>query len=408
MHRTDEPNTGQGLSLLEIALEYHRRGWSIIPIKTGTKKPACRSWKRYQSEQPTVATLRRWFASGKDHGLAVILGEVSGSLVCRDFDVMEAYDRWAAEHPDLAETLPTVATARGRHVYFRSDHRGIVKRADGELRGAGYCLLPPSRHPDGPEYEWLAPLPDGDLPFVEDLKTAGLLAHPPRATERTERTEITEENGGQQRRTEAIGSERVFGFESDRDEEVERAILESLPKEPRTYPGRGRRNDQVFDLCRVLKAIPRLADAGPHALEPVVRRWHELGLMNGLIGSIPFEETWMDFLHGWPNVKFPKGTEPMAVIFEQVQTGSLPQAAFRYEQPGLRLLVALCRELQRASGDRPFFLGCRTAGRLLGVDHTTAWRWLFLLQHDRPQVLEVVEKGGRARRQASRYRYLGD
>jgi len=121
VHRTKEPSSEQGLSLLEPALEYHRRGWSVIPIRTGTKKPACRSWKRYRSEQPTEATLRRWFASGKDHGLAVILGEVSGSLICRDFDVMEAYEQWAAEHPDPAKTLPTVTTARGRHVYFRSD-----------------------------------------------------------------------------------------------------------------------------------------------------------------------------------------------------------------------------------------------------------------------------------------------
>ena len=84
----------------------------------------------------------------------------------------------------------------------------------------------------------------------------------------------------------------------------------------------------------------------------------------------------------------------------------MPQAAMRYEQDGLRLLVALCRELQRVSGDKPSFLACRTAGGLLGVKHVTAWRWLFALAQDK--ILSEVEKGDRARRRASRFRYLGD
>lgn len=78
----------------------------------------------------------------------------------------------------------------------------------------------------------------------------------------------------------------------------------------------------------------------------------------------------------------------------------------RYEQVGLRLLVALCRQLQQVSGQQPFFLACRTAGDLLGVTHVQAWRWLTLLAHDR--IVEEVEKGDRVHRRASRFRYLGD
>jgi hypothetical protein len=52
----------------------------------------------------------------------------------------------------------------------------------------------------------------------------------------------------------------------------------------------------------------------------------------------------------------------------------------RYRQhDGLRLLIAVCRELQRVSGEREFLLSCRTAGNLLGVNHVTAARYLFLL-----------------------------
>ena len=95
----------------------------------------------------------------------------------------------------------------------------------------------------------------------------------------------------------------------------------------------------------------------------------------------------------------------MNLIFQEAKQTPVPRAALRYKQDKLRLLVALCRKLQQAAGDDPFFLACRTAGRLLNVDHATAWRWLVLLQHDR--VIEEVEKGDRAKRRASRYRYQG-
>ena len=96
----------------------------------------------------------------------------------------------------------------------------------------------------------------------------------------------------------------------------------------------------------------------------------------------------------------------MTKVFELAKQAATPQSALRYEQDGLRLLVALCRELQRTSGDKTFFLACRTAGDLLGVAHVTAWRWLILLTHDK--IVAEVEKGDRAHRRASRYRYQGD
>jgi hypothetical protein len=60
--------------------------------------------------------------------------------------------------------------------------------------------------------------------------------------------------------------------------------------------------------------------------------------------------------------------------------------------------------LQHSAGTEPFFLACRTAGRLLKVEHVTVWRWLGLLVEDR--VLELVEKG--VRKKASRYHYVAE
>jgi len=177
---------------------------------------------------------------------------------------------------------------------------------------------------------------------------------------------------------------------------VEYAIAVSLPTGP------GKRNQQVFLLARALQAIPALADADPRDLKSIVRRWHKAALSH--ITTPAFEETWIDFLKGWGNVKFPLGAEPMAALFAMAQQMDPPEVAQQYEQTELRLLVTLCRELQRAAGDGPFYLACRTAGRLLGVDHSTANRWQFLLCDDK--VLLETEKGNRQKRRASRYKYL--
>lgn len=390
--------------LLDDALRYHQLNWSIIPIRRNTKKAACK-WKKYQETQPDRERLENWFGQGKYTSLAVILGEVSGGLVCRDFDDMGAFKHWAAEHPDLSQKLPTVETGRpGRHVYATAEIEqiravspskgSIVDLGDGELRGGGYCLLPPSKHPEGTAYCWLIPLPD-ELPFIPDLQAAGFLD----SFSATESTRDNRDNGEQQRSTEVIELiERVSPNWLDLGgcEDAKRAIIESLPTGP------GKRNQQVFKLARALKAIPPLQDAHGKDLEPFVRLWHEQA--KPVIRTQPFEETFIDFLRAWPKVKFPKGAEPMSQIFAAAVNAEVPPVAMRYEQEQLRLLVALCRELQRAAGEGPFYLACRTAGRLLGVDHTTAWRWLFLLQEE--GILKVMSKGSQATGKANRYRYV--
>src|SRR5579872_4347551 len=145
---------GRVMDLLELALSYWRLGWSIIPIEAGTKKPRRGlSWKPFQTTRADERQLAEWCSKYIDLGLAVIFGEVSGGLICRDFDSMAAYNAWAARYSKLAAELPTVATERpggGRHVYCRGNvgqiqatsktGKSIIVYRDGELRGGGYCL----------------------------------------------------------------------------------------------------------------------------------------------------------------------------------------------------------------------------------------------------------------------------
>ena len=55
-------------------------------------------------------------------------------------------------------------------------------------------------------------------------------------------------------------------------------------------------------------------------------------------------------------------------------------------------------------GDEPFYLDCRTAGRLLGIHYVLANKWLRLLVMD--GVLSLVSRG--IRNKASEYRYIAD
>ena len=379
------------IPFLANAIEYAERGWSIIPV-VGKEPPRGFRWKEYQSRRADPEQLRGMFDRPDVTGLAVVLGSASGGLVVRDFDTLASYDDWARANPRHATILPTVKTARGRHVYFRGPEY-YFDFGDGEYRGDSkhYVLLPPSIHPSGKEYEWVIALPTDDPPLVEPI-SAGLLRG---ETEKTERTQSNGESGGKQRKTEAMG---VTWWETDPG--VQDAIARTLPTRG------GQRNRCLFALARHLKAIPALASAQLRIIRPIVKEWHRRAL--SVIQTKDFLETWTDFSLDWKKVKFPIGQGAIDLAFQEAKkskpTGVLVE--FYEEEPRLRLLANLCKALQILAGDNEFFLDCRTAGRLIGIPHTTAWRWLVVLCAD--GILDQGQKGNLATHKASRFRYVAD
>lgn len=384
MIRDNETTTGVDLQesgQLQVVLDYDALGWSVIRVPAKTKKARIK-WSQYQNERPDQEQLRQWFGNGPCN-MAVILGSVSGGLTCRDFDTMAEYELWAGDNQELAKTLPTARTVSGRHVYFIGDFEGIKHIRNGELRGkGGYCLTPPSIHPNGPHYKWII------KPTLDNLKRltpqeAGFIDHDTESTESTENTENTEEY------REYRGN--VFGGVS-----VEEAITETLPQSER------QRNRKVFEFARYLKAMPAYVDCKAADLRDIIKEWHRRALP--CITTKEFEETWCDFLVGWDKVKYPKGQEPMAQIFQNAVKADRPQIALDLYPTNdkAQLLVALCRELQRATVEGPFYLSCRTAGRLLDMPFKRASRYLFMLRQE--GILEEVKKGSGFN--ASRYRYI--
>jgi hypothetical protein len=361
-------------ALLDFALGYARRGWSIIPV---TGKEAVTLWKPFQTRQPDEKTLRRPFAKKGITGLAVILGSPSGGLAVRDFDQVDAYEDWASANPEDAALLPTVKTARGYHVYGRLDNEAFENLDDGELRADSghYVVLPPSVHPDGAIYSWLNPLPEigVDLPM---LPSSLLVKREKDVTQEHRREDSREPNTTHEYPISCVTS----------------AIARTLP----TGPGQRRRC--LFDLARHLKRI--IPEASRDELRRIVRAWHIQA--HPFIRTKQFDESWIDFSEAWELIRLPAGCCFDAAA-KAADLDVPPSIAEKYDG-NLRRLASLCRQLQRQWGKSPFPLGCQKAADFLGVSKFHAWSLLRTLQIDTIIVLKKL--GSKKSKKASEFRYV--
>ena len=73
------------MRLAEHALAYLAKGYSVIPLRVGDKRPAI-SWSEYQKRKPTEDEVKGWWAQWPDANIALVTGAVSGLWVL-DVDV---------------------------------------------------------------------------------------------------------------------------------------------------------------------------------------------------------------------------------------------------------------------------------------------------------------------------------
>ena len=171
----------------QYALDYLKRGWSVIPVRPREKRPAIR-WLEYQSRLASEDEIKTWYQHRQDANVAIVTGAVSG-LVVVDIDPRHGGEESLAElvrqHGPLPDTIEVLTGGGGRHVYFRHpggtlrNRVGFVPGID--LRGDGGCVVaPPSVHPSGKRYTWvkghdprhakLAPMPEWLLAKASDTK----------------------------------------------------------------------------------------------------------------------------------------------------------------------------------------------------------------------------------------------
>jgi hypothetical protein len=159
------------LSVLEAALDYHERGFALLPLRG--KEPASDLIRRTHATTSTKVLagrgvdeehLRSWFATGGVN-VGVFCGAPSQGLVVLDFDDCD-FPLPGAHLPPT----PTVKTGRGLcrgyHLYYRT--RSQVRNEKhpwGEIRVEAplYVVAPPSVHESGLHYLWERSLDELEL-----------------------------------------------------------------------------------------------------------------------------------------------------------------------------------------------------------------------------------------------------
>lgn len=143
---------------LTAALDYARRGWSVIPLRPKDKRPLVK-WEAYETTRATEGEIREWWARWPTANVGIVTGAVSG-LVVIDIDGEKGAESAKALPGAKNVKAPVVETGRGTHVYCRHPG-GSVPNSAGNLPGidvrgdGGYVVAPPSVHPNGQEYAFM-------------------------------------------------------------------------------------------------------------------------------------------------------------------------------------------------------------------------------------------------------------
>ena len=162
-------------SVLSWAKEYYEKGYSIIPLEKGGKRPTLK-WQKYQKERATLSDLEAWFKDGGAN-VGLVTGQLSGAYVL-DIDTRHGGDE--ASVALVARDATCTTGGGGRHHYF-SWFGGLLQGGNTasllstgiDTRGeGGYVVCPPSvttgpytfcNGKDVPEPKRLPGIPDGIL-----------------------------------------------------------------------------------------------------------------------------------------------------------------------------------------------------------------------------------------------------
>ena len=106
-HRPPIVQAAETETIYEVAKQYAALELSVIPLQG--KRPALKSWKRYQKERASSKEIEHWHQQGLLENVGIVCGSVSGNLVVLDLDGAAGYPAFAATFPHLADTY-TVAT----------------------------------------------------------------------------------------------------------------------------------------------------------------------------------------------------------------------------------------------------------------------------------------------------------
>lgn len=166
--------------ICELARHYISRGWAVIPIPAGTKKPILAGWQRLRL---TADEIGQHFKA--DSNLGVLLGEPSGWLIDIDLDHPLAVELAPQFLPRTAAVFGRPSKRRSHWLYIATDaatHERRVRVDDAdlmlvELRSTGcQTVFPTSVHPSGEQITWDSTGEPAAVPAADLLRAVDALA----------------------------------------------------------------------------------------------------------------------------------------------------------------------------------------------------------------------------------------
>jgi bifunctional DNA primase/polymerase-like protein len=334
----------------------------------------------------------------KAGNIGVALGAVSNGLVTIDIDDDDRVEPFLEANPLLKDTLRTTAH-RGCNIWVRcvGEYPRACKLKDqfgnevGEWRADGNQTIIAGTHPSGCAYRFVAEKPVITIDYKAMIWPEDIL--PPHATE----------------------SKRVRGVGREREKEV---VCVGSSLEIQTFLGGNdliaqvaptdyrQNNASLFKLARLVKSYENTIghSATGSELEFVFDRWC---LVARRYWRHSRDDYYAEFLEAYSYARMGLEENPLEIALFRAKSAPLPQLQ-GFTDERIRLLGAICRELQVLTGNNPFFLPTRKLGEILGVHWTLAGRLLRALE-----VLEVIHLApGEVRRRGGtrspRYYYGAD
>jgi hypothetical protein len=136
-------------------------------------------------------------------------------------------------------------------------------------------------------------------------------------------------------------------------------------------------NASLFKLARLVRSYEHTIGraATEEELEAMFDRWS--------LVARPFwrharDDYYAEFLDACSYARIGLHENLIEVAVSRAKAAPLPEVQ-GFTDERIRLLVAICREIQQITGANPFFLPTRKLGEILGVRYTQIARWLRVL-----------------------------
>jgi Bifunctional DNA primase/polymerase, N-terminal len=354
--------------------------------KGGRKK-----WKHLQlTDMSEASHLAKLETAGN---IGVALGKVSNGLVTLDFDDDDYIELFLEVNPLLRTTLRTTAQ-RGCNIWLRctTDYPRSCKLRNrsgdeiGEWRADGNQTIIAGIHPEGVPYRFVIEKPAITIDYREIVWPD--VIQPPGATESQRAKGVREANvvsvGGCGLQIQAFCRAGL--------------IAQVAPTDYR------QNNTSLFKLARLLKSYEDAKGRLPTEQERlfVFDRWC---LVARRFWRHSRDEYYAEFLDACHYARIGLDQNPIELAVSRARSAPLPEVA-GFTDERIRLLVAICREMQHIIGANSFFLPTRKLGEILGAHWTHVARWLRILENPL-QVIhlapgEVRRRGGN---RSPRYHY---